>query len=221
MFKYLYLSKFGCISSLWDFFKYTQTFLIFNKSYYYNYSIFRIREHGVLDRIKEKMLPEMPKCQDTSNFNSASLVDVYSAFGVLLGGMVISLALCLFERIWAKRIIVQDQFFRSIRTHRRSNFLPRPSDLEEEQTAFQTGWTFLMPPSNLQETTATQQEADSNFLKPHKLMTQERTSILIPIPESKIAPRGPSPRKRRKTQLDEHNILTTKPDRDQVIPFQL
>lgn len=161
----------------------------------------------------------MPKCQDTSNFNSASLVDVYSAFGLLLGGMVISLVLCLFERIWTNRIIVQDHFFRSIRAHRRNNLFTRASDLQEEETTIRTGWSFLMPHSNLQDMTAAQQEVNSHFSKTNKFMTQEKTSMLSTFPESNIDSQGPSPRKRKKSQHED--ILNTKPGRDLVIPFQL
>ncbi|XP_033225168.1 glutamate receptor 4-like [Belonocnema kinseyi] len=184
-----------------------------------NLSIFRIREHGVLDRIKEKMLPEMPKCQDTSNFNSASLVDVYSAFGLLLGGMVISLALCLFERIWTNRIFVQDHFFRSIRAHRRNNLVTRATGLQEEEPPARTDWSFLLPHPNLREMSAVQQEADLHFSKRNKFNIHDKTSMLIPFPKSKIDPRGPSPRKRKKSQHED--ILNTKPRRDLVIPFQL
>lgn len=77
-----------------------------------------MRERGVIDRIREKMLPDMPKCQALTTFHSARIADVYSAFIILLIGVVTSLSLGLFERIWYQRRNVKKRLIRGIFHHR-------------------------------------------------------------------------------------------------------
>ena len=162
------------------------------------------------------MLPEMPKCQDTSNFNSASLVDVYSAFVVLLAGMVISLAICLLERIWIKRTLVQEQFLRGIRVHRRDYSIPRASEEQSESTPFESSWSILLPPSYLQ---GIPEEQQTNFHFNSSLLGKENSSILFPTQTSKIGIRGHTPRKRKKIVHEEDSKSTL--NQMQLYPFQL
>ncbi|XP_068082281.1 glutamate receptor ionotropic, kainate glr-3 [Anabrus simplex] len=68
-----------------------------------NISLMRMREAGVLDRLRELMLPSMPRCQAYSTFNSARLSDVYSAFMVLGGGLVVGASLGITEALWRHR----------------------------------------------------------------------------------------------------------------------
>lgn len=132
-------------------------------------------EHGVLDRVKERMLPEMPKCTDNSSFNSASLVDVYTAFGVLVVGMVISLALCILERLWNKRTIVQEQIIRSIQVHRRDNH-EKHSGQVDHQSPLRTGWSLRKPHSDLSDLTSISKlEINSKFR--HSQSSRQRKKI--------------------------------------------
>lgn len=84
-------------------------------------SILRIYERGVLDKIQERMLPTMPRCASSAAFNSARLADVYSAFFLLVAGMVIAISLGIFERIWNKRKQMRETVVRGIRKH---NLIP-------------------------------------------------------------------------------------------------
>ncbi|XP_046825059.1 uncharacterized protein LOC124426896 [Vespa crabro] len=86
-----------------------------------NLSILRIQEHGVLRRIAEKMLPEMPRCKAPTTFNSARFADVYSAFLILIVGLITAVTIGIFERIWNKRKQMQDSIVRGFREH---HFIP-------------------------------------------------------------------------------------------------
>ncbi|XP_011303343.1 uncharacterized protein [Fopius arisanus] len=70
-----------------------------------NLSILKMGERGVIDKIREKMLPDMPRCQALTTFHSARIADVYSAFIILAIGIVTSLFLGVIERIWNQRRI--------------------------------------------------------------------------------------------------------------------
>ncbi|XP_014600681.1 PREDICTED: uncharacterized protein LOC106785053 [Polistes canadensis] len=82
-----------------------------------NLSILRIQEHGVLRRIAERMLPEMPTCKAPTTFNSARLADVYSAFLILIVGLITAVSIGIFERIWNKRKQMQESIVRGFRHH--------------------------------------------------------------------------------------------------------
>ena len=85
--------------------------------HYFICSILRIYERGVLDKIQERMLPTMPRCAASADFHSARLADVYSAFFLLVAGMVIAISIGIFERIWNKRRQMQETVVRGIRKH--------------------------------------------------------------------------------------------------------
>ncbi|XP_031846029.1 glutamate receptor 1 isoform X2 [Nomia melanderi] len=80
-----------------------------------NLNILRIRERGVLDRITERMLPEMPQCKSPTTFHSARLADVYSAFFILIAGGVTAVSIWIAERIWNKRRQMKDTIIRGMR----------------------------------------------------------------------------------------------------------
>ncbi|XP_024875132.1 glutamate receptor ionotropic, delta-2-like [Temnothorax curvispinosus] len=86
-----------------------------------NLNILRICERGVLDKIQERMLPTMPRCASSAAFNSARLADVYSAFFLLVAGMIIAISIGIFERIWNKRRQMRETVVRRIRKH---NLIP-------------------------------------------------------------------------------------------------
>ncbi|XP_011698217.1 PREDICTED: glutamate receptor ionotropic, delta-2-like isoform X2 [Wasmannia auropunctata] len=86
-----------------------------------NLNILRIYERGVLDKIQERMLPTMPRCAASAAFHSARLADVYSAFFLLVAGMVTAISIGIFERIWNKRKQMRETVVRSIRRH---NLIP-------------------------------------------------------------------------------------------------
>ncbi|KAH0568533.1 hypothetical protein KQX54_021145 [Cotesia glomerata] len=69
-----------------------------------NLNILRMLERGVIDRIGDRMLPDMPKCRDPTTFHSARIADVYSAFIILAIGIMIAVCIGLVERIWSKRL---------------------------------------------------------------------------------------------------------------------
>lgn len=85
--------------------------------YYSVCSILRIYERGVLDKIQERMLPTMPRCAASAAFHSARLADVYSAFFLLMAGMVTAISIGIFERIWNKRKQMRETVVRGIRKH--------------------------------------------------------------------------------------------------------
>lgn len=80
-------------------------------------SILRIYERGVLDKIQERMLPTMPRCAASAAFHSARLADVYSAFFLLVAGMLTAISIGIVERIWNKRRQMHETIVRSIRQH--------------------------------------------------------------------------------------------------------
>lgn len=63
------------------------------------------------------MLPTMPRCASSAAFNSARLADVYSAFFLLVAGMVIAISIGIFERIWNNRKQMRETVMRGIRKH--------------------------------------------------------------------------------------------------------
>ncbi|KAG8036542.1 hypothetical protein G9C98_003864, partial [Cotesia typhae] len=69
-----------------------------------NLNILRMLERGVIDRISDRMLPDMPKCRDLTTFHSARIADVYSAFIILAIGIVTAVCIGLVERIWSRRL---------------------------------------------------------------------------------------------------------------------
>ncbi|XP_043272171.1 glutamate receptor 1-like isoform X2 [Venturia canescens] len=79
-----------------------------------NLSILRMKERGVIDRIRERMLPDMPQCQALTTFHSARIADVYSAFIILVIGIVTSFCLGVFERIWDQRRRVRTRLSRGL-----------------------------------------------------------------------------------------------------------
>lgn len=81
-------------------------------------SILKIRERGVLNRITEQMLPEMPRCKSPTTFHSARLADVYSAFFILIAGGVSAVSIGIVERIWHKRRQMKETIVRGMRQHR-------------------------------------------------------------------------------------------------------
>nr|XP_034174054.1 uncharacterized protein LOC117601445 isoform X1 [Osmia lignaria] len=82
-----------------------------------NLNILKIRERGVLNRITERMLPEMPRCKLPTTFHSARLTDVYSAFFILIAGGVSAISIWIVERIWNKRRQMKDTIVRGMRQH--------------------------------------------------------------------------------------------------------
>ncbi|KZC09836.1 Glutamate receptor delta-2 subunit [Dufourea novaeangliae] len=82
-----------------------------------NLNILRIRERGVLNRITERMLPEMPQCKSPTTFHSARLADVYSAFFILIAGGLTAISIWIAERIWNKRRQMKDTIVRGMRQH--------------------------------------------------------------------------------------------------------
>nr|XP_003708073.2 PREDICTED: uncharacterized protein LOC100881110 isoform X3 [Megachile rotundata] len=82
-----------------------------------NLNILKIRERGVLNRITERMLPEMPRCKLATTFHSARLTDVYSAFFILIAGGVSAISIGIIERIWNKRRQMKDTIVRGMRQH--------------------------------------------------------------------------------------------------------
>ncbi|RLU24881.1 hypothetical protein DMN91_002972 [Ooceraea biroi] len=82
-----------------------------------NLNILRIYERGVLHKIQERMLPKMPSCATPATFHSARLTDVYTAFFLLVAGMIIAISLGIAERIWNKRRQMQETIVRGIREH--------------------------------------------------------------------------------------------------------
>ncbi|KAF3423493.1 hypothetical protein E2986_00403 [Frieseomelitta varia] len=82
-----------------------------------NLNILKIRERGVLNRITERMLPEMPRCKSPTTFHSARLADVYSAFFILIAGSVSAVSIWVVERIWHKRRQMKETIVRGMRQH--------------------------------------------------------------------------------------------------------
>ncbi|XP_076629124.1 glutamate receptor ionotropic, delta-2 isoform X1 [Colletes latitarsis] len=80
-----------------------------------NLNILRIRERGVLNRITEQMLPEMPQCKSPTTFHSARLADVYSAFFILIAGGLTAISIWIAERIWNKRLQMKNSIVRGMR----------------------------------------------------------------------------------------------------------
>lgn len=68
-----------------------------------------------MDRITERMLPEMPQCKSPTTFHSARLADVYSAFFILIAGGVTAVSIWIAERIWNKRRQMKDTIIRGMR----------------------------------------------------------------------------------------------------------
>ncbi|XP_053980714.1 uncharacterized protein LOC128877434 isoform X2 [Hylaeus volcanicus] len=91
-----------------------------------NLNILRIRERGVLNRITEQMLPEMPQCKSPTTFHSARLADVYSAFFILIAGGLTAISIWIAERIWNKRRQMKNTIVRGIR---QSHLMPSLSNL--------------------------------------------------------------------------------------------
>ncbi|XP_043479033.1 uncharacterized protein LOC122509226 [Leptopilina heterotoma] len=159
-------------------------------------SIFRNLENGILDRVKEKMLPEMPKCTENSCFNSASLVDVYTAFGILFVGMIISLGLCILERLWNKRTIVQEKIIRSIHVHRKDNH--RHSEHVEHHRSSHIRWPLQKSPTGL--------ATISNHLETNVQLTDSQAQLS---------------RRRKKIQQNDMLNYEGNPDANLIIPFRL
>ncbi|CAK9820785.1 Glutamate receptor 4 [Anthophora plagiata] len=80
-----------------------------------NLNILKIRERGVLNRITERMLPEMPRCKSPTTFHSARLADVYSAFFILIAGCLSAISIWIIERIWNKRRQMKETIIRGMR----------------------------------------------------------------------------------------------------------
>ncbi|XP_043797419.1 glutamate receptor ionotropic, delta-2-like isoform X1 [Apis laboriosa] len=94
-----------------------------------NLNILKIRERGVLNRITEQMLPEMPRCKSSTTFHSARLADVYSAFFILIAGGMVAISIWIVERIWHKRRQMKETIVRRVRQRRlmpsHLSYLPR------------------------------------------------------------------------------------------------
>ncbi|XP_020286535.1 glutamate receptor ionotropic, delta-2-like [Pseudomyrmex gracilis] len=86
-----------------------------------NLNILRSSEYGVLNKIQERMLPTMPRCASSAAFHSARLADVYSAFFLLVAGMITAISIGIVERIWNKRRQMRETIIRGICHH---NLLP-------------------------------------------------------------------------------------------------
>ncbi|XP_017888686.1 uncharacterized protein LOC108630130 isoform X2 [Ceratina calcarata] len=82
-----------------------------------NLTILKIRERGVLNRITERMLPEMPRCKSPTTFHSARLADVYSAFFILIAGCLSAISIGIAERIWNKRRQMKETIVGGMRRH--------------------------------------------------------------------------------------------------------
>jgi len=63
----------------------------------------------------------MPRCAASAAFHSARLADVYSAFFLLVAGMITALSIGIFERLWNKRKQMRETVVRGIRKH---NLIP-------------------------------------------------------------------------------------------------
>ncbi|XP_048512731.1 uncharacterized protein LOC125501346 [Athalia rosae] len=85
-----------------------------------NHSVMRISEVGVLSRISERMLPGMPRCEAPTTFHSARLADVYSAFVILVTGVMSALTLGIFERVWRQRKSLRERVKRAIQMNRKN-----------------------------------------------------------------------------------------------------
>jgi len=59
----------------------------------------------------------MPWCATPATFHSASLTDVYTAFFLLVAGMIIAISIGIAEKIWNKRKQMQETIMRGIREH--------------------------------------------------------------------------------------------------------
>jgi len=59
----------------------------------------------------------MPWCATPVTFHSASLTDVYTAFFLLVAGMIIAISIGIAEKIWNKRKQMQETIVRGIREH--------------------------------------------------------------------------------------------------------
>lgn len=67
-------------------------------------SIFKIREHGIQDRLNHKIYPKRPLCEGSSqNFDSVRLSDFYPALLVFLYGVLLSIFFLVVERFIANR----------------------------------------------------------------------------------------------------------------------
>lgn len=104
------------------------------------FSVMRISEVGVLSRIRERMLPGMPRCEALTTFHSARLADVYSAFVILVTGVISALTLGIFERVWSQRKSIRRKLKRAV-GHRREGQDPGPSTTRKKFDAFVAGFS--------------------------------------------------------------------------------
>ncbi|XP_063976911.1 uncharacterized protein LOC135162409 [Diachasmimorpha longicaudata] len=104
-----------------------------------NLSILKMDECGVIDKIREKMLPDMPRCQDATTFHSARIADVYSAFIILAIGIVTSLGLGVIERIWNQRRIVISKIIGKV-TFRKNIEAPRNRSMNDYFHGASVNW---------------------------------------------------------------------------------
>ncbi|KAJ8894218.1 hypothetical protein PR048_006830 [Dryococelus australis] len=82
-------------------------------------SLLRMREVGALRRLQESAAAAMPLCSASSSFNSAQLSDVYSAFLLLSGGLVLGLGLAVVEALWNRRQVLAQGLAAASRHRRR------------------------------------------------------------------------------------------------------
>ncbi|RLZ02168.1 Ionotropic receptor 102 [Cephus cinctus] len=108
-----------------------------------NLSILRMKERGVLERIGERMLPGMPQCEAPTTFHSARFADVYSAYVILVAGVVTAFGLGILERLWIKRRYVKKHIMHRVNIRRRENPILLPDNT--------TGSTFVETSTNVPE----------------------------------------------------------------------
>lgn len=63
-------------------------------------------ERGDVSKIRSFLLPDMPHCIESSQFSSAKLSDVFTAFGLLFIIMLISFGM--------SKLLISTQFIKSI-----------------------------------------------------------------------------------------------------------
>lgn len=64
------------------------------------FSAFKIREHGLQQRLNQKIYRKRPVCEGhEQNFGSVRIIDCYAALLVLAYGYIISILLLILERV--------------------------------------------------------------------------------------------------------------------------
>ncbi|CAH2076297.1 unnamed protein product, partial [Iphiclides podalirius] len=75
-------------------------------------SLLQLRGTGVLKRLEDMLVPEMPKCDPLPHFASARATDVRSALILFLIGLVSATLIGVAEYLWNKRVLLQKNITR-------------------------------------------------------------------------------------------------------------